>query len=159
MILGVVYNPILEELFATEKGGGAMLNGRPIRVSRVSKLDHSMLVTGFPYNVRTNPANIEYFARFMTRAQAVRRDGSAALDLCYVACGRFDGFWEMGLSPWDTGAGQLILEEAGGRVTKFDGQPFNRYEPEMLASNGFIHGEMCAVLTTCSSSLSHPLAS
>lgn len=147
IILGVVYDPMHEELFAAEKGGGAMLNGRPIHVSRVSRLSDSLLVTGFPYNVRTNPISIEYFARFMNNAQAVRRDGSAALDMCYVACGRFDGFWELGLKPWDVGAGRLIVEEAGGRVTKFDGRPFTIYEPEMLATNGLIHGPMSAVLT------------
>lgn len=147
LLVGVVYNPVMDELFWAERGNGAMLNGRPIRVSAITELDHSLLVTGFPYSIRSNPINIEYFARFMHKAQAVRRDGSAALDLCYVACGRFDGFWEMGLKPWDTGAGQLILEEAGGRVSKFDGRPFNRYEPEMLASNGLIHDQMIAVLT------------
>jgi myo-inositol-1(or 4)-monophosphatase len=93
-----------------------------------------------------NPISIELFARFMNKAQAVRRDGSAALDMCYVACGRFDGFWELGLNPWDTAAGRLIIEEAGGRVTKFDGRPFNIYEPEVLASNGLIHGEMMDAL-------------
>lgn len=147
IILGVVYDPIREELFAAEKDGGATLNGRPIRVSRVSRLVDSLLVTGFPYNVRSDPRSIEYFFRFMNRAQAIRRDGSAALDMCYVACGRFDGFWEMGLNPWDMAAGQLIIEEAGGRVTKFDGRRFNVYEPEVLASNGLIHEEMSAVLT------------
>jgi myo-inositol-1(or 4)-monophosphatase len=146
ILLGVVYNPVMEELFSAERGNGAMLNGRPIHVSSISELGWSLLVTGFPYNIRSNPINIDYFARFMHNAQAVRRDGSAALDLCYVACGRFDGFWEMGLKPWDSGAGQLILEEAGGRVSKFDGRPFNHYEPEMLASNGLIHEQMSAVL-------------
>jgi len=147
ILLGVVYDPMHEELFAAERGSGAMLNGRPIHVSRISRLSDSLLVTGFPYNVRTNPASIEYFARFMNNAQAVRRDGSAALDMCYVACGRFDGFWEMGLNPWDMAAGRLIIEEAGGRVTKFDGRPFDIYDPEVLGSNGLIHGEMMAVLT------------
>ncbi len=146
VILGVVYDPIRDELFAAEKGSGATLNGRPIRVSRVPRLIDSLLVTGFPYNVRNDPTSIEYFFRFMNRAQAIRRDGSAALDMCYVACGRFDGFWEMGLNPWDMAAGQLIIEEAGGRVTKFDGRPFTIYEPEVLASNGLIHEEMSAVL-------------
>jgi myo-inositol-1(or 4)-monophosphatase len=147
VLLGVVYNPVQEELFAAERGGGAMLNGRPIRVSTVKRLTDSLLVTGFPYNVRDNPRSIELFARFMNKAQAVRRDGSAALDMCYVACGRFDGFWELGLKPWDAGAGKVILEEAGGRVTKLDGRPFDLYEPDMLASNGLVHEEMIAVLT------------
>jgi myo-inositol-1(or 4)-monophosphatase len=147
VILGVVYDPIREELFAAEKGGGAMLNGRPIRVSRIEKLADSLLVTGFPYNVRSDRRNIEYFARFIDKAQAVRRDGSAALDMCYLACGRFDGFWELGLNPWDMAAGKLIVEEAGGRITKLDGRPFTIYEPEMLASNGLIHEEMMAVLS------------
>lgn len=147
IILGVVYDPIHDELFAAERGHGATLNGRPIHVSGITRLSDSLLVTGFPYDVRSNPISIELFARFMNRAQAVRRDGSAALDMCYVACGRFDGFWELGLKPWDTAAGYLIIEEAGGRVSKFDGRPLNIYEPEVLASNGLIHGEMMNVLT------------
>jgi myo-inositol-1(or 4)-monophosphatase len=146
VILGVVYDPIRDELFAAEKGSGAMLNGRTIHVSRIETLADSLLVTGFPYNVRSDRRNIEYFGRFIDKAQAVRRDGSAALDLCYLACGRFDGFWELGLKPWDMGAGKIIVEEAGGQVTKFDGRPVTIYEPEILATNGLIHDEMMAVL-------------
>ncbi len=147
VLLGVVYDPVRDELFAAERDAGASLNGRPIHVSQVSQLSQSLLVTGFPYNVRSNPLNIEYFARFLHNAQAVRRDGSAALDMCYVACGRFDGFWEMELKPWDVGAGKLIVEESGGRATKFDGRPVTIYESEILVSNGFIHEAMGAVLT------------
>jgi myo-inositol-1(or 4)-monophosphatase len=146
ILLGVVYDPVHGELFAAERGGGATLNGRPIHVSPIAQLNDGLLVTGFPYNVRTNPINLEYFARFMNKAQAVRRDGSAALDMCSIACGRFDGFWELGLKPWDMAAGKVIIEEAGGRVSRFDGGPVNIYEPEVLASNGLLHEQMRAVL-------------
>ncbi|HXF06587.1 MAG TPA: inositol monophosphatase family protein [Blastocatellia bacterium] len=147
IILGVVYDPNRDELFVAERGAGATCNGRPIRVSRTARLTESLLATGFPYDVRRRPTtSLDYFGRFVLTAQAIRRDGSAALDLCYLACGRFDGFWEQGLAPWDMAAGFLIVEEAGGRVTTFDGGPFTIYKPEMLATNGLIHQEMMEVL-------------
>lgn len=148
VVIGVVYDPIRDELFVAESGHGATLNERPLQVSCVSQLDKALLVTGFPYNVRTSPQkNLDNFSRFLDVAQAVRRDGSAALDLCYVAAGRFDGFWELNLASWDMAAGSLIVTEAGGQVTSFNGSPFDYYVPEVLASNGLIHAEMMAVLT------------
>ncbi|HMW02672.1 MAG TPA: inositol monophosphatase family protein [Acidobacteriota bacterium] len=147
VLLGVVYDPVRDELFAAERGQGATLNERAIRVSTVERLDQALLCTGFPYNVRTSPKiNLDHFSRFLDAAQAVRRDGSAALDLCYVAAGRFDGFWELNLAPWDMAAGGLIVTEAGGTVTRFDHGTFDWYVPEVLASNGLIHQEMSAVL-------------
>ena len=146
-VYGVVYDPIGEELFTAEKGKGAQLNGRPISVSGMERLDDSLLCTGFPYDVRRGEkTNLEYFGRFVMKAQGVRRDGSAALDLCYVAMGRFDGFWEMKLAPWDMAAGSLIVAEAGGMVSNFDGGTFTLASSEILASNGKIHGEMVEVL-------------
>ncbi len=148
IILGVAYDPLREELFVAERGAGATLNGRPIRVSRTDVLAKGLLATGFPYDIRSRPEeSLDYFARFVKTAQAIRRDGSAVLDLCYLACGRFDGFWELGLKPWDMAAGALMVEEAGGRVTRFDGSRFRLFEPEILASNGLIHEEMIAILT------------
>jgi myo-inositol-1(or 4)-monophosphatase len=148
VVLGVAYDPIREELFTAERGNGATLNGRTVAISRTEKLADSLLATGFPYDVRMRPEeSLDYFGRFVHTAQAIRRDGSAVLDLCYLACGRFDGFWELGLKPWDVATGRLMIEEAGGRVTKFDGSRFSVYEPEMLATNGRIHDEMITVLT------------
>jgi myo-inositol-1(or 4)-monophosphatase len=147
LALGVVYDPNLDELFKAEKGKGAFLNGRPIRVSRTDKLIESLVVTGFPYDVRTNADRlVRHFANFLKEAQAVRRLGSAALDLCYVAAGRFDGFWEASLNPWDMAAGVLILEEAGGKFTDLRGFPSTIYKKELLATNGLIHGRMVDVL-------------
>jgi myo-inositol-1(or 4)-monophosphatase len=145
--LGVVYDPNLDELFTAQRGGGAALNGRPIRVSTTSSLQESLLVTGFPYNIRENPSHaVEHFNHFLMECRAVRRLGSAALDLCYVACGRFDGFWEVFLNPWDMAAGVLILLEAGGIHTDFAGIPATIHTPQLLASNGRIHDEMIRVL-------------
>jgi myo-inositol-1(or 4)-monophosphatase len=144
--LGVIYDPTREEVFAAERGNGATLNGRRIRVSSINELNDSMLCTGFPYNVRERPGFARHFTNFTMRAQAVRRDGSAALDLASVACGRFDGFWEDGLNPWDIAAGVLLIEEAGGLVTDFDGEPLDIYSPKVLVSNGLIHEAMQAVL-------------
>src|SRR5215472_11019564 len=122
MVLGVVYDPMREETFAAERGGGAALNNRPIRVSSTAELGSSMLSTGFPYDIKTSKlTNLDHWANFAVRARALRRDGAAALDLCYLACGRFDGFWELNLGPWDTAAGALIALEAGARVTDFAG--------------------------------------
>jgi myo-inositol-1(or 4)-monophosphatase len=144
--IGVVYNPTRDETFAAERGQGATLNERPMRVSTVDDLNAAMLCTGFPYNVRERPNFTRDFANFTMTAQAVRRDGAAALDLAYVACGRFDGFWEEGLSPWDTAAGILLIQEAGGRVSDFTGAPLDIYTPQVLASNGLIHDDMIRVL-------------
>lgn len=147
IIIGVVYDPMREELFTAERGGGASLNHRPIRVSKTKELVHSLLSTGFPYDIRTSKlTNINHWENFAMNAQALRRDGAAALDLCYVACGRFDGFWELNLSAWDMAAGSLIVTEAGGRLSNFDGNDFSVYTPEIIASNGLIHERMIEVL-------------
>jgi myo-inositol-1(or 4)-monophosphatase len=141
--LGVIYDPNTDELFTAEKGKGAFLNGKKIHVSKTESLQTSLLVTGFPYNIAENPHKaIERFVSFLMKAQAVRRMGSAALDLAYVACGRFDGFWEVALHPWDMAAGVLIVEEAGGKVTDFGGKPMDIYNWALLSSNGKIHEEM-----------------
>jgi myo-inositol-1(or 4)-monophosphatase len=146
-VLGVVYDPMRDELFAAERGSGAALNNRTIRVSDTPELSLSLLATGFPYNIRTSRlTNLDHWANFAIRAQALRRTGAAAIDLCYVACGRFDGFWELSLNPWDTAAGALIVEEAGGRVSDFAGNRFSNYKPEIVASNGIIHESMLEVL-------------
>jgi myo-inositol-1(or 4)-monophosphatase len=147
IVLGVVYNPIFKELFTGQKGTGAYLNNKKIQVSGVKDLKKSLLSTGFPYDIATSKENnINHFINFLYQAQAVRRDGSAALNLCYTACGRFDGFWEMKLSPWDMAAGTLIVEEAGGTVTVFDGSAFSIYKNTLIASNGLIHQEIVRVL-------------
>jgi myo-inositol-1(or 4)-monophosphatase len=144
--IGVIYDPVRDEMFAAERGSGATLNGRRIRVSEVEELKDAMLCTGFPYNVRERPDFTRDFANFTMAAQAVRRDGSAAIDLAYVACGRFDGFWEDGLSPWDIAAGMVLIEEARGRVTNFDDEPLSIYTKKVLATNGLVHGAMRRVL-------------
>jgi myo-inositol-1(or 4)-monophosphatase len=145
--LGVVFDPLRNELFFAERGKGAFLNKKPIRVSSVTCLGKSLLVTGFAYDIRTDPINnFNHFINFSMRARGVRRTGSAALDLCYVASGRFDGFWELKLHAWDTAAGSLILTEAGGKLSDFSGKPYSIYDPELLASNGKIHREMIDVL-------------
>lgn len=145
--LGLVYDPMREEMFSARRGEGAFLNGRRVRVSEVGDLGKSLLATGFPYDIRTSPVNnLDHWQRFIVRAQAVRRCGSAAMDLCYVACGRFDGFWELKLKPWDVAAGALIVAEAGGRVTDLRGAELRLDAPETLASNGLIHDAMLEVL-------------
>lgn len=147
LIAGVVYDPNQDEIFTAEKGAGAFLNGRRLKVSSSSVLVESLLVTGFPYNITENPGNaVEHFVHFLMAARGVRRLGSAAMDLCYVAAGRFDGFWEVSLSPWDMAAGALLVQEAGGRVTDMAGGPLNIYQKTVLASNGPIHDTMLAVL-------------
>ena len=146
-ILGVVLDPTRQELFVAEAGGGATLNGTPVHVSRTPKLDGALLVTGFAYDIRISKKNnLDHFAHFAVRAQGLRRMGAAAIDLCYVACGRFDGFWELKLNPWDTAAGSLMVAEAGGRMSDFAGGPFSIYGLELVASNGLIHDEMVEVL-------------
>jgi myo-inositol-1(or 4)-monophosphatase len=139
MIAGVCYDPTRDELFAAEKGQGAYLNDMPIHVSQVAKLVESLLATGFPSHKRHKNPNIYFYHQITLRTHGVRRAGSAALDLCSVACGRFDGFWEFNLNSWDTAAGVLIVEEAGGRVTDFCGEAFQLNSRETLASNGLIH--------------------
>ena len=147
VIFGTVYDPVLDELFTAERGKGAYLNGRPINVSKTDGLPVSLLATGFPYDVRTSSNNnLDHFSDFAIRVQAIRRMGSAALDLCYTACGRFDAFWELKLRPWDVAAAGLIVEEAGGMITDFRGAPFSVYGQETLASNGLIHENMIDVL-------------
>jgi myo-inositol-1(or 4)-monophosphatase len=147
MEVGVVYDPLRDEMFAAERGQGASLNGRRINVSRTRSLSSALLCTGFPYDVRERSEFARHFANFIMHAQGVRRDGAAALDLAYVAAGRFDGFWEEGLKPWDVAAGALIIEEAGGRISKYRGEPLDIYSPPVMASNGLIHDEMQRVLT------------
>jgi myo-inositol-1(or 4)-monophosphatase len=145
LLVGVVFNPVNGELFTAARGEGAYLNNKPIRVSRVERLATSLLSTGFPAHKRTDNRNIQYYWRFTLSSHGVRRDGSAALDLCGVACGRFDGFWEFGLRPWDTAAGVLMVQEAGGQITDLSGRPYQLGGPELLASNKRIHEEMRAL--------------
>jgi myo-inositol-1(or 4)-monophosphatase len=148
VVAGVVYNPMLKELFRAEKGKGAYLGDKRIKVSSTAKLIDSLLSTGFPYTRMTGgPSNLDYFNKAIMGCQEIRRDGSAALDLCYVAAGRFDGFWELLLNPWDVAAGMLIVSEAGGMVTDLKGGPYSIYSDEILATNGLIHEELMKVLT------------
>lgn len=146
-ILGVVYDPTRDELFTAQIGRGAHLNGTPIAVSKTNLLDQALLVTGFAYDIRDTPNNnLNHFVRFAINVQGLRRTGTAALDLCYVAAGRFDGFWEVALNPWDMAAGAVILREAGGRVTDFMGNTHSIYGKELVASNGLIHQAMLNLL-------------
>lgn len=146
IVIGVTFDPTRDELFAAEKGGGATLNGKPIRVSAAENLGDSLICTGFPYDFKRKDDFARHLTQFLVSSRGVRRDGSAAIDLAYVACGRFDGFWEEGLNPWDLAAGKLLIEEAGGWVTNYDGSAFSIYSPPICASNGRIHSEMLAVL-------------
>lgn len=147
VILGVVYNPLLNELFTTEIGEGAFLNRRRIYVSSTRDLSKSFLATGFPYDIRESQiTNLDHFANFAVRSLAIRRAGSAALDLCYLAVGRFDGFWELKLSPWDTAAVALLVKEAGGKVTDFENEKYSIYSKHILATNGRIHQQMIEIL-------------
>jgi myo-inositol-1(or 4)-monophosphatase len=145
LLLGVVLNPIYNELFTAARGEGAFFNGKRIHCSKVSALKNSLLCTGFPnHNRQANP-NIHFYWDFTLRSHGVRRDGSAALDLASVAMGRFDSFWEFGLNPWDTAAGVILVEEAGGKITDMQGQPYTLGGVSILASNGLIHDEMVRV--------------
>jgi len=147
-VLGIVYDPVRDELFSAEHGSGAFLNGKPIKVSSQKDLKKSLLMTGFSYKLgESMEKNFAHFKRFLVASQAVRRAGAASLDLCYVACGRLDGFWELDLNPWDTAAAWLIVKEAGGEVTTFSGMPYNHYLKEILASNGKIHRLMSRILS------------
>jgi myo-inositol-1(or 4)-monophosphatase len=143
-IAGTIYDPTRDEMFTAEKGSGAHLNGEPMHVSSTAKLAESLVATGFPSHKRHKNPNIYFYHQLTLRSHGVRRAGSAALDLCNVAAGRYEGFWEFNLNPWDTAAGVLIVEEAGGRVTDFSGGPFQIASHETLASNGHIHGELLA---------------
>ncbi len=143
---GVVHNPMTGDTFWAAAGGGAFHNGSPVRVSATADLGRALLATGFGYDVWTTRCNIDEHERMVMRCQGVRRCGSAALDLCFVACGRFDGFWELKLSPWDSAAGAVIVREAGGRVTDFEGRPVDVYKPQVCASNGLVHEAMLGVL-------------
>jgi myo-inositol-1(or 4)-monophosphatase len=142
LVAAVLYDPMREELFTAERGQGAFLNGRPIHVSKTKTLSESLIATGFPSRKRHDNPNIHFYQEFTLRSHGVRRAGSAALDLAYVACGRMDGYWEFNLNPWDTAAGALLVTEAGGRLTRFDGTPFRLDSTEILATNGLIHAEM-----------------
>jgi myo-inositol-1(or 4)-monophosphatase len=142
LLLGVVYNPVYEELFTAARGEGAIFNGKKMNCSKIDSLKTSLLCTGFPNHKRHSNPNIYYYWDFTLRSHGVRRDGSAALDLAYVAAGRFDGFWEFGLNPWDTAAGVVLVEEAGGRITDLEGRSYVLGGYSILASNGFIHEEM-----------------
>ncbi len=142
MVAGVIYDPLRDECFRTERGGGAWLNGRRIGVSKTAKLQESLTATGFPSQKRHASPNVHFYQEMTLRSHGVRRAGSAAIDMAYVACGRLDGFWEFKLNPWDTSAGYLLIEEAGGTVTRFDGSRFRLDSTEVMATNGLILGEM-----------------
>jgi myo-inositol-1(or 4)-monophosphatase len=147
IIAGVVYDPNFDELFSAEKGSGAFMNGEKLKVTSTDTLERSLLATGFPYDIKRNPFNcVQHFNEFLMTAQAIRRLGSAALDICYVAAGRMDGFWEVNLHPWDTAAAVLITTEAGGKVTDFTGGKYGIYQKNILLSNGVIHEQMIEVL-------------
>lgn len=146
-VVGVIYDPTRDELFAAERGAGATLNDQPIRVSDVAQLEKALTVSGFPYDIRERMHEyLPAWREFLNHSQAVRRLGAAAIDMASVACGRMDGFWEHGLHAWDVAAGWVIIEEAGGRVTKLDGSPFDNYSSSLLCTNSLVHDEMLAVL-------------
>ncbi len=147
VVLGVIFDPLRDELFTAERGMGAFLNTQPLRVSQRTRLSDSLLATGFPYDIRVNPDNnLNHFGNMALRARAIRRAGSAALDLAFLAAGRFDGFWELRLHPWDTAAGTLLVTEAGGLVTDLDGSTYHLESPAVVASNSFIHQDMLTVI-------------
>jgi myo-inositol-1(or 4)-monophosphatase len=147
MVAGVVYDPCREELFSAVRGRGSLLNGDPIHVSETRDIGVSLLATGFPYDsAHSKSNNLREFGAFLPRIQGVRRMGSAAIDLAYVACGRFDGFWEPKLKPWDSAAGSIIVEEGGGRISKYDGTAYDPEFPEIIASNSWIHDRMIDII-------------
>ena len=147
VVLGVIYDPTRDDLFFAERGKGAYLNGEKLQVSSVSDLSRSLLATGFPYDIRVSKDNnINFFNAMAVKAQAIRRAGAAALDLAYLAAGRFDGFWELKLKPWDTAAGCLLVEEAGGVISDMAGEKWDLLSPGLVASNGLIHDQMMDVL-------------
>lgn len=150
VVLGVVYDPMRDELFVAERGNGATLNGTPIHVSTTDRLERSLLGTGFAYGADERAENARVWNGLLPVAQGVRRDGSAALNLCYVAAGRLDGFWERPLNAWDMAAGSLIVEEAGGVVTGYDGTPFGPYRREIIVANSLVYDELAAVVNQLS---------
>lgn len=149
VILGVVYDPMREDMFVAARGEGAYLNGQKLSVSSIDNITRSLLATGFPYDIRESKENnLDYFNAMAVNVQAIRRAGAAALDLAYLAAGRFDGFWELKLKPWDTAAGVLLVEEAGGIVSDIAGSKWHLQSPSILASNGLIHEQMIKVLSS-----------
>lgn len=146
IVVGVTYDPTRNELFSAEKGRGASLNNQPIRVSKTETLGDALMVTGFPYDIKRREDFARHLTQFLLNSRGVRRDGSAAIDMAYVACGRFDGFWEEGLKPWDMAAGVLLIEEAGGQISYYDGSRHSIYKPPICASNGLIHSQMLEIL-------------
>lgn len=148
IVAGAVYDPVADECFTARKGSGAFLNNKPISVSVEGVLEDSLVCTGFSYSAEEISDNLELFNRVMMMARSVRRDGSAALDLCYVAAGRYDGFWEVSLNPWDVAAGMIIVMEAGGTVTKLDGSKASAYDRNCLATNGLIHRQLSEILAS-----------
>ena len=146
-IAGVVYDPVRKELFSAERGAGSYLNHKRIRVSKIGSLSESLLATGFPPFADNNNLNVKLFSRFMQLSHGIRRPGSAALDLCSVAAGRFEAFWELKLNPWDKAAGSLVVTEAGGRVSDLAGGQLKLLGDEILSSNGLVHDEMCRVFS------------
>ena len=155
--MAAVFDPTRRELFTAERGAGAWLNDAPLRVSDTGSVLDAMLCTGFPYDVHDTVDDlVGLFRAFVARARAVRRLGSAALDLCYLAAGRFDGFWEQRLHPWDMSAASLVVEEAGGRLSRFDGAAFDTHGDEIVASNGRIHDEMLRIIASRSPGASTP---
>jgi myo-inositol-1(or 4)-monophosphatase len=149
IVCGVTYDPNTDELYTAEKGSGAFVNGKRLKVSASTEIINSLLVTGFPYDLAARPGQtVDHFIRFLMEARGVRRLGSAALDLAFVAAGRFDGFWEVYLNPWDMAAGSLLVTEAGGTVSGYDGRPLDLYAKRIVASNGKIHQKMVELLQT-----------
>ena len=146
IVIGVTFDPTRNELFAAERGRGATLNNKPIRVSATEEIGDALIVTGFPYDFKRRTDFARHLTNFLLNSRGVRRDGSAAIDMAYVAGGRFDGFWEEGLKPWDMAAGVLLIEEAGGQVSGYDNSKFNIYSPPIVASNGLLHSQMIGVL-------------
>jgi myo-inositol-1(or 4)-monophosphatase len=147
IVLGIVYNPYMGEYFQAVKGVGAYMNDKPMRVSKTQTLNESLLATGFPYDIHEKPETVmDLFKKMLVRAQGIRRPGSAAIDMCYVAAGRFDGFWESDLKPWDTAAGTVIVKEAGGKLSTYEGDPYDPYRKTIVAANPFIHDAMIKVL-------------
>ncbi len=147
-MVGVVYDPMRDEMFVAKRGAGATLNGQPLHVAATSELFRALLVTGFSYTMELRALQAEIWRDFLTRVQAIRQTGSAALNLCYIAAGRLDGYWERGISPWDVAAGALMVIEAGGVVTSMTGGAYRSDDREILASNGFLHDELLTVIAT-----------
>ncbi|MCX6625683.1 MAG: inositol monophosphatase family protein [Acidobacteria bacterium] len=150
LVCGVIYDPTRNEMFTAERGSGAYLNNRRIRVSQVKRLDDSLVATGFPSRRRHQSVNVYFYHQLAMASHGVRRAGAAAIDLAYVASGRLDAFWEFGLNPWDMAAGILMVEEAGGRISDMDGQPHHLRSPHLLADNAALHGEMLAIFSEVS---------